>query len=714
MFVVHKKKNRMMSQAIKKLKLSIDVETFSSVDISAGTHKYNTGSELLLFGYKFTGEEVEVIDVAQGGSIPDRVLKALTDPSIVKSAWNAGFEIEIIEKHLRLNLPLDQWECTMVKSAKSGYPLSLESASEALGLSKGKDPKGKALIRLFSVPRKPTKSNPATRVFPMDDPSKWAEFITYCKQDVVVEDEIDALLSKYPPQPRFESLMYVLDRQINRRGIGLDLDFINQAINLDSEYKDILLGEAKELTGLDNPNSVTQLKSWLREHTGKIWPSLDKQTVNNALNNGELPFVEEVVFSEGSPGYAALLAKWVKLKKNEGEPQPKSFTEEVADGSVVGVKLSPSVRRVLELRRELSNTSVKKYLTMLNSQVDGRIYDTLQFNGAGRTGRNAGRLIQPQNLPRVTLKDSEIDVARRMVLSGDLDLMLLSYESVSDILSQLIRSALKAAPGHRFIVCDLSAIEARVLAWFAGEEHVLEVFRTHGKIYEATAAMMFGVPFDSITKDSEMRQNGKTASLACGYQGGVNAITTMDVDGAIPDEVKPGLVQAWRKAHPATVRFWYYTQECAIKAIKNPGEKVSLTKGAYFTVRNASLLFYLPSGRYLTYPKVDLEDGKFGEKIVFWGVDPLTKKWTKLDTYGGKLVENLVQAFSRDILMYGMLNMVRKGYNLVTNVHDETVSEMPYGKGSVEEVVKLMCDMPSWAEGLPLRAVGFESEYYKK
>lgn len=664
--------------------ISIDVETFSTEDIKLGVHKYCTRVELLLFAYSIDRGPVHVIDIAQGETIPEEVTDALFDKNFIKKAWNAAFEIEVLESYLCVPMKLAQWQCTMVKSARCGYPLSLDKAAKAIGLPIEKDTAGKALIKLFSVPRKPTKNNPAIRVYPADNPEKWAQYIEYNRRDVEVEMVIDDFLSQYPAQPEFEQKMYVLDRQINKRGIELDIPFIEKAVELDAEYKERLTEQAKVLTGLDNPNSVAQLKGWLEEKTGRVWKGLDKAVLKSAMEEEAIPYAEE---------------------KNG---------EIVLDGSMVGIKMTEEVRQLLELRKELSNTSVKKYIAMLASNVGGRIYDTIQFNGAGRTGRNAGRLIQPQNLPRVYMEDETLDLARRCVKTGNLEMLELMFGSVSSALSQLIRTALIAKEGHVLKVVDLSAIEARVLAWLAGEEHVLQVFRTHGKIYEATAAMMFKVPFESVTKGSIMRQRGKVASLACGYQGGANAISTMDLDKSIPDEDKPGLVRAWREAHPNIVRFWYKTQDCAIKAIKNPGEKVPLTKGAYFVVTGGALLFYLPSGRYLMYPKVGLEDGQYGPKIIFWGLDQTTGQWRKQDTYGGRLSENLVQATARDVLMEGMYNMVRKGYNLVTNVHDETVAETEIGFGSVEEIEQLMCDMPAWADGLPLGAEGFESEYYKK
>lgn len=694
--------------------LNIDVETYSNNPIKLGVHKYCAGGvELLLFGYSLNGSDVRVIDVAQGEEIPREVLDALWDPRVIKKAWNAAFEIEVLSHHFGMPMKLNQWSCTMIRSAKCGYPLSLDFAGKAMNLKTQKDAKGKALIKLFSEPRNPTAKNPATRIYPADNPEKWAEYIEYNRVDVLTEMEVDKFLSKYPEQPHFEHLMYVLDRQINKRGVELDLPYIRKMVSLDAEYKERLTKEAAKLTGLENPNSLSQLKNWLEEQTGKIWKGLDKQILKDVLELGQIPYIERHTYFPGDVGYEVEFKKWSALKKNEGKPAPENFIVEVPDGSFVGINLSPLVRKVLELRKELSNTSVKKYLSMLASEVNGRIYDTIQFNGAGRTGRNAGRLIQPQNLPRITMSDLELATARDIVKSCDLETVEMCYESTSSVLSQLIRTALISKKGRVLRVCDLSAIEARVLAWVAREEHVLEVFRTHGKIYEATAAMMFKVPMESITKGSEMRQRGKVSSLACGYQGSVNALTQMDSDKAIPDSEKPGLVKAWRAAHPNIVKFWYKTQEAAIKAINNPGEKITLDRGCYFVTCGDSLLFYLPSGRYLTYPKVSLVEGAYGPKIVYWGLND-QNKWGKLDTYGGKLVENLVQAIARDVLMVGMYNMVKAGYEIVFNVHDEIVAECDYDFGSLKEIEQMMCDMPSWADGLPLGAEGFNSEYYKK
>lgn len=678
---------------IKKHVLNLDYETFSDVDIKLGVHKYTTGSEIILAGFSFDGQPVTCYDVLCGEDIPDDVANALLDANVIKKAWNAAFEIEQTEKHLGEKMALSQWRCTMIKSARCGYPLSLEDAGKAMKLDVEKDKLGKSLIRTFSVPRKPTKSNPARRIMPWDEPEKWDQFKKYCIRDVEVEMAIDGYLSQFPEQPHFEDLMYLLDRQINKRGVGLDLPFIKKVIALDTEYKERLTEEAREKTGLENPNSVSQLKGWLEAHTGRLWGSLNKETLADALERGKLPdgLVEEY--------------------EEDGQAKTAIY---IAEPSAPEGGIPEHVVDVLELRKELSNTSVKKYITMLNANVSGRIYDTIQFNGAARTGRNAGRLIQPQNLPRIYMENDELDTARSLAALGDLDILEMCYDSVSSVLSQLIRTALVAREGKIFKVADLSAIEARVLAWLAGEEKVLEVFRTHGKIYEATAAMMFNVPLESVTKGSEMRQRGKTASLACGYQGGANAITTMDTDKKIPDEVKPGLVKAWRAAHPNIVRFWYRSQDCAIKALQNPGQKVPLSKGAYFITHRNALLFYLPSGRYLMYPEAYIAEGQYGPQVRFMGADQTTGKWTRQSTYGGKLVENLVQAVARDVLMVGMYNLVRAGYDIVFSVHDEIVTEMDHDKGSLEEIENLMCKMPEWADGLPLAAEGFESHYYRK
>lgn len=710
--------------------LNIDVETFSTVDIKSGVKKYCTGAELLLLSYSLDGKPVRCIDVAQGEELPKEFMDALFDENVLKTAWNAAFEIEILELHLGVSMKLAQWSCTMVMAARCGYPLSLDKAAKAIGLPIEKDTAGKALIRLFSVPRKPTKTNPAIRVYPKDSPEKWEDYKAYNIRDVEVEMEARKFFLQYPAQPQFEHIMYVLDRSINKRGLEIDVEFVRAAIKMDEEYKGRLLEEAKELTGLDNPNSVAQLKAWLEERLCIGLKGLDKSTLKALL--GKEKFVSEKVIRHalGTPEYEKLskipsdgssfIAGYVPPEwLEERIPGPTVVVDfdkgEVESDKVIYEITDPdTVLEVLKLRKELSNTSVKKYVAMLNSQVGGRVYDTIQFNGAGRTGRNAGRIIQPQNMPRVYMEDSELDLARKIVKYGNLATVEMCFESVSGTLSQLIRTAISSKDGKHLKVVDLAAIEARVLAWLANEQHVLDVFRTHGKIYEATAAMMFKVPFDSITKGSTMRQRGKVSSLACGYQGGANAITTMDLDKSIPDEEKPGLVKAWRDAHPNIVRYWYTTQHAAIKAIKNPGEKVPLSKGAYFVVHKDALLFYLPSGRYLMYPKVGLEEGKYGEKIVFWGLDQITGQWKKQDTYGGKLVENETQAVARDILMEGMLGMVRSGYDLVTNVHDETVAETDINFGSINEIKKLMCTMPSWADGLPLAAEGFESDYYKK
>lgn len=698
---------------LKQHTLNIDVETFSTVDISLGAHKYATGAELLLFAYSFNKQPVEVIDIAQGESIPSDIVDAIMDKQVVKKAWNAAFEIEILEKYFNQPMALPQWSCTMVRSAQCGYPLKLGDAAKAIGLPAEKDTAGKALINLFSVPRKPTKNNPATRIYPQDNPEKWAQFIEYNRQDVVVEMAASDFFDQYPEQPAFEHKMYVLDRQINKRGVSLDLDFIDKVISLDKQYKDNLFEQAKELSGLENPNSTQQLIGWLEEKTGHLWKSIDKAALKGALEDGEIPFVEIQKFGPSSPEYQKEAAKKT-VQAKWGDNPPPFIEKKVSDGSWVGTRLSDEVIQLLGLRKELSNTSVKKYITMAAANIDARIYGTIQFNGAARTGRNAGRLIQPQNLPRIIMNDDELDLARKIAFENDLETLQMCYESVSSVLSQLIRTAIVAKEGHVLKVADLSAIEARVLAWMADEEHVLEVFRTHGKIYEATAAMMFKVAIESVTKESEMRQRGKTASLACGYQGGPNAITTMDTDKKIPDAEKPGLVKAWRAAHPNIVRLWYKTQDCAIKAIKNPGEKVPLAKGLYFIKQKDALLMYLPSGRYLMYPKAEIVEGPYGDQIRFWGLDQNTGKWSRQSTYGGKLVENFTQAIARDVLMVGMYNCVRAGYCIVFNVHDEIVIEATPDFGSLKEIEELMCVMPAWADGLPLGAEGFESVYYKK
>lgn len=655
--------------------LNIDLETYSKHDIDLGVHKYAQEAEILLFAYSFNNSDVYVVDLLHGEQIPEHVLSALTDPKVIKKAWNAAFEITVLSKCLGVELDATQWHCTMVRAARCGYPLGLGEAAKALNLEQQKDTKGKTLIKKFCTPKpRMTAKHPALRHYPTDSLDLWEDWLAfkeYARQDVVTEMAIDKALSVLPNFSPFEQRMYALDRRINERGIELDLPYIRKIISIDKEYKDRLAKDASEFTGLENPNSLTQLKDWFEER-GLFYDSLNKDALN------------------------------LFLEQYEGAMDP----------------IDQEVFKMLQFRKELSNTSVRKYIKMIQAEVKGRIHDTIQFNGAARTGRNAGRLIQPQNLPRIYMKDDALDQARRDVMVMDLLELEAKYPAMSSLLSQLIRTALISKEGHILRAVDLSAIEARIVAWLADEKYDLEVFRTHGKIYEATASAMFKIPLEEITKDSPYRQRGKVASLACGYQGAVNAITVMDVDRAIADEDKPGLVKAWRAAHPATVKYWKDIENAAKKAIKNPNSKITLTKGCYFIYSHGHLLMYLPSGRYLCYPGAHLAEKQtsFGtaEEIRYFGMDQYTNKWKRLNTYGGKLLENQTQAIARDVLMVAMDNFDKAGYSIVTNVHDEIVTEDPVGFGSLEDLEALMCDMPSWAEGLPLGAEGFESKYYKK
>lgn len=964
--------------------ISIDLETYSENSIKLGSHKYAEKSEIMLFAYSINKSRPYVVDLLHGEEIPPHVVKAIFDPKFIKKAWNAAFEITQLSKYFGQKIDASQWRCTMVKAARAGYPLGLGDAAKALGLEEQKDTKGKALIKKFCEPKKPTAKSPSFRNYPTDSVDLWDDweaFKSYAMQDVATEMAIDEALSVLPPFPAFEERMYALDRRINERGIELDLPYIEKIIRLDFEYKNRLTKEASEFTGLENPNSLHQIKAWC-EDRGLFYDSLDKDALSQFMD-----------------GY----------KDSEDQAGQEIY-------------------KFLEFRKELSNTSVRKYIKMQEARVGTRIHDTIQFNGAARTGRNAGRLIQPQNLPRIYMNDAELDQAKKDVLAMELDELELKYPSISSLLSQLIRTALISAEGKILRAVDLSAIEARIVAWLADEKYDLEVFRTHGKIYEATASAMFKIPLSEITKESPYRQRGKVASLACiakgslvltdiglvpieevttshllwdgvtwvghegvvykgikktieyaglratpdhivwvegserpipfgiaaqsgqnllqsgsgreairvgennirrtsvyaklvgplrsntmcrvsenrmdllrqlnqrsfkrlpkllyraqttpetyeeanlgktkmcepkrpqlsqlrrswnqvpfrkyfgsrslrpstvgasfgsspihrpyrqqlplhareltlrkpfavggqqecfrtsrlepsrmavcpinnrevrsqriversntresagsclyeaeelggnprevevfdivnagprnrftvsdvlvhncGYQGGANAITQMDTDRAIPDKDKPGLVKAWREAHPATVKYWRTIENAAKKAIKNPGEKIPLTKGSYFKFHAGHLLMFLPSGRYLTYPGAHLAEKmtSFGtsEEIRYYGIDQYTNKWKRLSTYGGKLLENQTQAIARDVLMVGMDNFDKHGYSIVTNVHDEIVTEDEIGFGSLEELEKLMCDMPSWTEGLPLGAEGFESKYYKK
>ena len=537
-------------------------------------------------------------------------------------------------------------------------PLSLEGVGAVLGLDKQKMTEGKELIKYFCSPCKATKSNGGrTRNLPKDAPEKWRQFKTYCIRDVDVEKQIRQRLAKFPI-PKREQEIYCLDQRINDRGIMVDRNLVNHAVACDLLYKETATARAYELTGLENPNSVSQLKLWLKEKGLEV-DSLAKDTVKD-----------------------------------------------------LSMKAEGDVQEVLKLRLATSKTSVKKYEAIDRSVcAENRVHGLLQFYGANRTGRWAGRLVQIHNLPQNHLPDLEL--ARALVSEGRYEEVELFYESTPNVLSELIRTAFVAKPGCRFIISDYSAIEARVLAWLAGEEWRLQVFETHGKIYEASASAMFHVPIEEITKTSPLRQKGKISELALGYGGAVGALTSMGaLKMGLTEEELPGLVSTWRSANPHITAFWWVVDEAAVTAVRD--KKPSKVGRVSFEYKSGILFVTLPSGRKLSYVKPRMMLNKFGrEGLTYEGIGE-SKKWMRLETYGPKLVENIVQAASRDILAEAMLRLEKEGFDIVCHVHDEVVLEVPDGKSSVEEVNEIMAVNPVWTEGLPLKAAGFESPFYKK
>lgn len=645
--------------------LGIDIETYSSEDIANGVYRYADAEDftILLFAYSVNDGPVLITDIAQGEEIPPRIVEALTDPHVIKTAFNAAFERTCLNKFFGLNMDAEQWECTMVRSAMLGLPLSLDAVGRVLKLELQKMQEGKSLIRYFSCPCKPTKVNGGrTRNLPQHAPDKWATFKRYCIRDVEVEQAIRRITSAYRI-PESEHRLYVADQRINDRGVLVDMDLVTQAIRMDAAYKGQLNAEAMEISGLDNPNSVAQLKAWLEKET---------DTTVDKLSKKDLP---------------ALLAS--------------------ADND--------KVERMLRIRQEMAKTSTKKYEAMRKTACsDGRVRGLLQFYGANRTGRWAGRLVQVQNLPQNHLED--LDYARSLVKSGDLSAVELLFGNVPDTLSQLIRTAFIAKDGCTFLVCDFSAIEARVIAWLAGEQWRLEVFRTHGKIYEASASMMFHVPVDEITKTDPRRQKGKIAELALGYQGGVGAMKTMGGESmGLTEEEMSEIVDNWRNANPAIVRLWKDV-EAAARMVIRYGEPVSV-KGLKFFMSLGAMMIQLPSGRCLSYPRPSVGVNRFGsESICYEGVSQTSKQWCQQETYGGKLVENIVQGIARDCLAITILRLEEKGYPIVFHVHDEVIIEASENDGvhtlqGVEEIFR----MPIiWAPGLPLKGAGYTTKYYLK
>ena len=652
--------------------LAIDIETYSDVSLTeCGVYKYvdSDNFKILLLAYAFDDEEVKIIDLACGEKLPDRVLKALLDKNVVKSAFNAQFERVCINKYF--GIKTENWECTMVKSLSLGFPGNLDSVGKVIGLEPDlqKLMTGKNLIRIFSVPKNVKKNNQVSmleekfRILPEDKPEEWQLFKEYCMRDVETERAIRKKLSRFETLPQ-EKKLYELDQKINDRGVLIDLKMAKNAIAIDTEQTERLTKKYKEITGLDNPNSLVELKDFIKQRTGKVVKSITKHNINELKE---------------------------KLKDYE------------------------DVIAALEIRERLSKSSIAKYKKMIDVACsDGRARGLLQFYGAG-TGRWAGRLIQVQNLPQNHIPD--LDIAREIVKNGNLDLLEMMYDSPSDILSQCIRTAIIPKPGYKFIVADFSAIEARVIAWLAGEQWRLDVFRSHGKIYEASASQMFKVPIEQITKGSPLRQKGKIAELALGYQGSVGALKSMGAlkMGLTEEELQP-LVDTWRLSNYKIVQFWYDTENKVIEAIENR-TTVRINKYLRAIYKRGMLFIELPSGRRLAYPKPkvvghDKFPGK--KKIIYQVINENTYQWGEVDTYGGKLVENIVQATARDCLAHSMLKLDKLGYRIVMHVHDEIVIEIEENRDELEKVCDIMGEEIPWAPGLPLRADGYECSYYQK
>jgi DNA polymerase len=646
--------------------LAIDLETYSSNDIRQGSRKYvdTPDFELLLMGYSFDDDPVTVVDLTSQ-PFPERVRAALYDPDVLKTAFNANFEMTCFRRVFP-DLPLAGWECTSVLSLYNSLPARLEDVARILhlGEDKQKDARGKALIRFFSIPCRPTKANGGrTRNYPADDPAKWAEYIEYNRQDVVVEKAIRRrLLGLRPPQE--EKRLWYLDQRINNDGITIDRQLVANAIRLNTEYREKIMDEARTLTGLDNPNSVIQLKDWLATRISEPLESLDKKAVKGLLDRPGIP---------------------------------------------------QDVQRLLRIRQLLGKTSIKKYEAMAGSVCgDGRIHNMFMFYGASRLGRFSGRNVQLQNLARNSMPD--LDTAREVVKGGDLGTLEMLYDNVPDVLSQLIRTALIAPEGSRFIVADFSAIEARVIAWLAGEQWRMDAFRAGRDIYCESASQMFGVPVVKHGINGELRAKGKVAELACGYGGGPGALIQMGaLDQGLEEADLPGIVRRWREASPQIVRFWHDAENAAMRCVKT-GRPVRIKQGGVlFRVAHGALFLELPSGRHLVYIHPAIGENRFGgESITYMGMEQQSHVWARQETYGGKLAENLTQAIARDCLTAAMLRLDEAGYRIVAHVHDEAIMEMPDGTGSLEEAIRIMTRNEGWNQGLVMDADGFETKYYKK
>lgn len=653
--------------------LFIDVETYSSVDIKeSGAYKYieSPDFEILIIGYALDDGPVKIVDLAQGEEMPEEFEEVLLDPDCVKVAHNAVFE-RLSFKRIGYSVPAEQWYCTSVKAAYCGLPLSLDGVSKALNLTDKKLDTGKALIKYFSCPCKATRVNGMrTRNYPEHAPEKWEMYKEYNKYDVLAEREIFKRLEAYII-PDIERKMYVLDQNINDRGILVDMELAESAIAVDNTYTSILTQHAQQLTGLENPNSPVQIRQWVEKTTGCVVMSLSKETMPDLM-------------------------------------------KEFAD--------YPDVIELLNIRKKLSKTSIKKYYAMLNCAMkDHRVRGTFQFYGANRTGRWAGRLLQLQNLSKNHI--SHIEVPREMIRARDWESVEMMYDDVADILSQLVRTALIASPGKVFSVADFSAIEARVISWLANEKWRMDVFRGDGKIYEATGAKMFNVPISAITKGSVLRDKSKISELALGYEGSLGALKRMGGERmGLSDTEMMSLVRKWRSANPAIVDMWKEIDEASKEAVRYQRPVSCTCRNIIFDCNGEFMTIQLPSGRKLFYYGPKFKDKKIGHStmptrvLCYQGVVQETKQWGEIDTYGGKLTENIVQAISRDLLGNSMLNLEANDYHPVCHIHDEVLCEVPEENAQAyyEEMASIMSTPPEWASDLPLRADGYITPFYLK
>lgn len=649
--------------------LGIDIETYSSNDLpSCGVYKYVEAEDftILLFAYSVDGGPVTCCDFAQGEELPEEILAALRDPKVVKTAFNAAFERICISKYYGWPL-MDpaQWRCTMVRAARMGLPLSLGQCGEVLKLADGKMKEGAALIRYFSCPTR-KKDGTIVRHLPSDAPDRWEVFVKYNIRDVEVEQAILKIVRRLEPAD-FDEELYTVDQLINDRGVMIDRQLVDNAARFDEEYKQHLLAEAQELSGMDNPNSPSQIKEYLQKVTGQVFQSLNKKSLDDIEDS---------------------------------------------------LKYWPKARKVLALRREMGKTSNKKYCAMQQCVCsDGRIHGLLQFCGAARTGRWAGRLVQVQNLPQNHLQD--LDYARNLVKAGDLEDFELNYGNPTQVLSELIRTAFIAKPGCTFHVCDFSAIEARVIAWLAGETWVLDVFRKGGDIYCATASQMFGVPVEKHGANTELRQKGKIAVLALGYGGGVSALEAMGGSRmGLSQQEEKDIMLRWREANPKIVKLWKVIELVAIRALQT-GETITINRGIEVGRHWGCLTIKLPSGRTICYPRasigVERNDGWRGDHpiIEYEGLNQITKKWEKIRTYGGKLTENVVQSIARDILGIVILRAYHESLNIVFHIHDEIIVEAEADQ-TLKDVETLFSEPISWCTDLPLKGAGYSTPYYLK